>query len=261
MPLFSPPHLRFLVRRESSRKEWTSSENKLAKKPTLKFVLSSVQGGNTPFPEQDLVRVVHWMSKIFLAQARRFRKSEVMLIVLQYGHSSPSHLPTMCQIPTTKWKMQSILTVTNSTNKSKGNSEWDSDIILVLPQRGQKKSAHPGWGESFHRKVSSIQSSTAGRALQMLTMLEVKLQPWISRKITRMFLALLRANLNSKPTPSAAFRNTASSSETSKGEFSWFCPVPGWKTCENIKQQQRNPWPRWQKNYKTTEVSRAPLPQ
>lgn len=112
---------------------------------------------------------------------------------------------------------------------------------------GMKKSAHPWWEESFHRKVSSAQPSTAGRMLQMLMMLEVKLRSWLRRKITRVLLALLRANPNSKPTPNAAVKNTASNSKTSKGEFSRFCSVPGWKTCGKLKQQQSNPWPRWQK--------------
>lgn len=165
-------------------------------------------------------------------------------MVLQYSHSSSSHLPTMCQIPDAKWKMRSTLTVTESINKSNGNSEGDSDVFRVLTQRGRKKSAHTRRGESFHRKVSPTQCSTAGRVLRMLTMLEVKLQPQISRKITWLLLALLRVNPNSKPTLNAAVRNSASSSETSKGEFSQFCSVPGWKTSGNLKQQQSNPWPR-----------------
>lgn len=78
------------------------------------------------------------------------------------------------------------------------------------------------------------------------------------QKTTLALLALLRANPNSKPTLNAAVRKTAPNSETSKGEFRRFCSVPAWKACGKLKQQQHNPWPRWQKSYKITRVSRAP---
>lgn len=115
-------------------------------------------------------------------------------------------------------------------------------------------SAYLWRGKGFHSKVSSTQHGAAGRVLAIL---EVELQPQISRKITWVLLALLGVSSNSKLALSTAVRDTGSSSKASKGEFSWVCSVPGQEACGKLKQQQSsNPWPR-HKIYRSI----APLPQ
>lgn len=92
-------------------------------------------------------------------------------------------------------------------------------------------------------------------------MLEVELQPQISRKIIWVLLALLRVSSNSKLALSTAVRDTGNSSKTSK-RISWACSVPGWEACGKLKQQQsNNPWPQYKKSYKSTGMSTALLPR
>lgn len=151
-----------------------------------------------------------------------------MLMVLEYVFQAVSPLHVTFLLQNGRCNLQQQLQIALVKPKGIHNR------TLTYSQychKGGKKSSYLWRGKSFHSKVSPTQHETAGR---VITILEVELQPQISRKITWVLLALLTVSPTSKLALSTAVKRHREQQQNQSGriQLGLLCASSGdlWET-------------------------------